>query len=53
MDYGRKIERVFARKNSLAKYMAPPSELHTNYKLTIRNFWLYLINFKFGSMLVQ
>jgi hypothetical protein len=29
MDYGRKVERGFARKNSLAKHTAPPCKLHT------------------------
>jgi len=53
MDYGRKIEMVFARKNSLANCIAPPSKLHTNYKLTIRIYRLYLMRFKFDLLLVQ
>jgi hypothetical protein len=53
MDDGGKVERGFARKNSLAKHIAPLSKLHTNYKLTIRNFRLYLMRFKLDLLLVQ
>ena len=53
MDYGKNIERVFARKNSVAKDIASPGNLHMNYKLIICNYRLYLVRFKFELLLVQ
>ena len=53
MDYGKNIEMVFARGNNVAEYIASPGHLHINYKLTIRNYGLYLVRFKFELLLVQ
>jgi hypothetical protein len=53
MDYGKIIERLFARENSVANYIASPGHLHMSYKLTIRNYRLYLVRFKFELLLVQ
>jgi len=47
MDYGKNTERFVARGNSAAKYIASPGHLHMNHKLTIRNYRLYLVRFKF------
>ena len=53
MDYGKNNERFFARENSAAKYIASPGHLHMSHKLTIRNYRLYLVRFKFELLLVQ
>jgi hypothetical protein len=53
MDYGKNTERFFARGNGVAKYIASPGHLHMSYKLTIRDYRLYLVRFKFESLLVQ
>jgi hypothetical protein len=52
-NYGKNTERFFARKNNVAKYIASPGHLHMSYKLTIRNYRLYLVRFKFELLLVQ
>ena len=53
MDYGRKVERGFTRKNNPGKHKAPLGELHANCKLTIFNNRIYLMGIKFCLLVVQ
>ena len=53
MDYGKNTEGFFCKGNSAAKYIASLGHLHMNHKLTIRNYRLYLVRFKFELLLVQ
>ena len=53
MDYGKNSERFFCKGNSAAKYIASPGHLHMTHKLTICNYSLYLVRFKFELLLVQ
>jgi hypothetical protein len=53
LNYGKNTERLFARKNNVAKYIASLGHLHMSYKLTICNYRLYLVKFKFELLIVQ